>query len=75
MSKAKTINSPKHQCGGYLLIIDSRLTRTGDGPAVRRRRKCSQCGARFTTYEPMPELDDDGNSVPWSVLAGTEVAP
>jgi transcriptional repressor NrdR len=30
-------------------VIDSRLS--PDGDKVRRRRECTQCGARFTTYE------------------------
>lgn len=30
-------------------VVDSRLSH--DGGKVRRRRECSQCGARFTTYE------------------------
>jgi transcriptional repressor NrdR len=34
-------------------VIDSRLA--GDGRQVRRRRECSDCGERFTTFES-PEL-------------------
>ena len=30
-------------------MVDSRLSPEGD--RVRRRRECTQCGARFTTYE------------------------
>jgi len=30
-------------------VIDSRLS--GDGGQVRRRRECTDCGERFTTYE------------------------
>lgn len=30
-------------------VIESR--EVPDGDAIRRRRKCSKCGARFTTYE------------------------
>lgn len=30
-------------------VIDSRAVR--DGEATRRRRECSECGYRFTTYE------------------------
>ncbi|GHC48343.1 transcriptional repressor NrdR [Alcaligenes pakistanensis] len=30
-------------------VIDSRITEEGD--AIRRRRKCSACERRFTTYE------------------------
>lgn len=35
-------------------VIDSRLT--GDGDQVRRRRQCTACNERFTTYES-PELN------------------
>ncbi len=34
-------------------VIDSRLA--GDGGAIRRRRECSECGRRFTTYERVEE--------------------
>ena len=34
-------------------VIDSRLS--GEGRQVRRRRECSDCGERFTTFES-PEL-------------------
>ncbi|MDL2224734.1 transcriptional regulator NrdR [Eubacteriales bacterium OttesenSCG-928-M02] len=30
-------------------VVDSRSTE--DGLAIRRRRECTQCGSRFTTYE------------------------
>ncbi|MCB9507130.1 MAG: transcriptional repressor NrdR [Myxococcales bacterium] len=30
-------------------VVDSRQSRDGD--AIRRRRECLECGARFTTYE------------------------
>ena len=30
-------------------VIDSRVNDEGD--AIRRRRRCSQCDKRFTTYE------------------------
>ncbi|NRH21095.1 transcriptional repressor NrdR [Candidatus Gracilibacteria bacterium] len=30
-------------------VIDSRTT--DDGKAIRRRRECEKCGARFTTFE------------------------
>jgi transcriptional repressor NrdR len=30
-------------------VVDSRISRDGD--AIRRRRECLVCGARFTTYE------------------------
>ena len=35
-------------------VLDSRSAR--DGAAIRRRRECLRCGARFTTYE---EIDRD----------------
>jgi transcriptional repressor NrdR len=35
-------------------VVDSRLTDPGD--AVRRRRECGGCGARFTTYERAESL-------------------
>lgn len=34
-------------CGGKTCITDSR----SDGETVRRRRKCRECGHRFTTEE------------------------
>jgi len=30
-------------------VIDSRVSEEGD--AIRRRRRCAECGRRFTTYE------------------------
>ena len=35
-------------------VIDSRLTK--DGGVIRRRRECSQCRRRFTTYERVEEV-------------------
>jgi transcriptional repressor NrdR len=35
-------------------VVDSRDVRTGS--EVRRRRECSECGKRFTTYERVDEL-------------------
>lgn len=35
-------------------VIDSRPT--DEGLSIRRRRECSQCGKRFTTYEKIEEL-------------------
>jgi len=35
-------------------VIDSRLS--GDGTAIRRRRVCSECKRRFTTYERIEEI-------------------
>jgi len=39
-------------------VVDSRIA--DDGSSVRRRRECTQCSERFTTYENaqlrMPQL-------------------
>lgn len=35
-------------------VIDSRLSE--EGGAIRRRRSCTQCGHRFTTYERLEEV-------------------
>lgn len=35
-------------------VIDSRLTK--DGVAIRRRRECTECNRRFTTYERLEEF-------------------
>ncbi len=49
-------------------VIDSRLVTEGE--QVRRRRECTECGERFTTYETaelwMPRLvKRDGSRVPF----------
>ena len=49
-------------------VIDSRLF--GEGDQVRRRRRCTACGERFTTYETaelsMPRVvKQDGSRVPF----------
>ncbi|MCB1663262.1 MAG: transcriptional regulator NrdR [Pseudomonadales bacterium] len=49
-------------------VIDSRLV--AEGEQVRRRRECTQCGERFTTFETaelwMPRLvKRDGSRVPF----------
>ena len=36
-------------------VIDSRVA--ADGVAIRRRRECTSCGFRFSTYEQMEILD------------------
>ena len=36
-------------------VIDSRVA--NDGIAIRRRRECTSCGFRFSTYEEMEILD------------------
>lgn len=35
-------------------VIDSRLS--GEGSSIRRRRMCSSCSRRFTTYERVEEI-------------------
>jgi len=35
-------------------VVDSRLI--SDGHAIRRRRQCSSCGRRYTTYERIQEF-------------------
>ncbi|MCW5198855.1 transcriptional repressor NrdR [Desulfobulbus sp. F4] len=61
-------------------VIDSRLSR--DGTITRRRRHCTSCEQRFTTYErievTMPMLvKKDGRREPWDrgkMLLGLEKA-
>jgi transcriptional repressor NrdR len=50
-------------------VIDSRLSK--DGRAIRRRRECTGCGHRYTTYEEIERADlrvakRDGRSEPLS---------
>ncbi len=60
-------------------VIDSR---TAGEDAIRRRRQCSDCGARFTTHERIETpiawvLKKDGQRVPFSrhkVLNGIDLA-
>ena len=57
-------------------VVDSRAVRDGQG--VRRRRECSQCRHRYTTYEfveetPVLVVKKDGRREPYArdrVLAG-----
>ncbi len=35
-------------------VVDSRPTEEGE--SIRRRRECTQCGKRFTTYEKIEEI-------------------
>ncbi|KAA3613485.1 MAG: transcriptional repressor NrdR [Planctomycetota bacterium] len=49
-------------------VIDSRSS--SDGFTIRRRRECTDCGRRFTTYERMEEtplrvVKKDGSRVPF----------
>jgi transcriptional repressor NrdR len=61
-------------------VLDSRPAR--DGAAVRRRRECSQCSKRFTTYEyveqtPLVVVKRNGSSEPYDrgkLLAGITLA-
>lgn len=43
------------KCGGKTQVLDSRPVKVQGSAAIRRRRSCVQCGARFTTYE----INDD----------------
>jgi len=61
-------------------VIDSRLS--GDGTAIRRRRVCSSCKRRFTTYERVEEITPmvikkDGRREPYDrlkIIAGLKKA-
>src|SRR5262245_65519870 len=58
--KCPFCNSPDTQ------VIDSRVS--DDGDSIRRRRKCSACNKRFTTYETvelrMPQVvKQDGSRI------------
>ena len=50
-------------------VIDSRLSK--DGRTIRRRRECTDCGRRFTTYERLEEtlplvIKKDGRREPFN---------
>lgn len=52
-------------------VIDSRLSKEGE--AIRRRRECSACGKRFTSYERVEEVlplvvKSDGRREPFDRL-------
>jgi transcriptional repressor NrdR len=62
-------------------VIDSRAA--DDGRSIRRRRKCMDCGKRFTTYEHVEHqkklavIKKDGSRVPYDrekALSGLEKA-
>lgn len=64
-----------------LKVIDSRACE--DGRAIRRRRRCTRCKRRFTTYERIEDpariivVKKDGRRVPWDrgkILRGLERA-
>ncbi len=56
-------------------VVDSR--QSDDGDAIRRRRECLSCGARFTTFErlefvPLMVLKRSGDRVPFEQAKITE---
>ena len=56
-------------------VVDSR--QSDDGDAIRRRRECLACGARFTTFErlelvPLMALKRSGDRVPFEQAKITE---
>lgn len=51
MTRTETISLPCPECGGRLETKDSRPTTFRNKPSVRRRRACTKCSARFTTFE------------------------
>ena len=61
-------------------VVDSRGSR--DNKAIRRRRECSSCGQRFTTYEyvettPLTIVKSNGVREPFDrqkILAGIKMA-
>ena len=61
-------------------VIDSRVSE--EGAAIRRRRSCTQCGHRFTTYERLEEvilnvIKRNGSKEPFDrskVIAGLQAA-
>ena len=61
-------------------VIDSRLTK--EGMEIRRRRECTRCGKRFTTYERIEEIlpmvvKKDGRREPFDrqkILSGIKIA-
>ncbi len=64
-----------------LQVIDSRTC--DNGKSIRRRRKCVNCGKRFTTYERVEQtsrlmvIKKDGRRVPWNkekIMDGLERA-
>src|SRR3954462_8610993 len=64
-----------------LKVIDSRTCE--GGRSIRRRRECTHCDKRFTTYERIEDpirlivVKKDGRRVPWDrgrILSGLERA-
>lgn len=64
----------------HVRVVDSRAS--GEGTAIRRRRKCVDCGRRFTTYERIESalrvvVKKDGRREPFQsskMLAGLQKA-
>ena len=44
-------------CGGKLTVIESAQMKRGKNVSIRRIRKCSKCGEKIETIEPIPEAD------------------
>lgn len=76
---SSTVRCPTCHAGDTK-VVDSRLA--ADGAAVRRRRECLTCSARFTTFErvdevPLEVCKSDGSRVPFDrtkIVAGVEAA-
>ena len=49
---------PCGECGGHTEVKDSRPCEKGGVKAIRRRRKCVDCGAKITTWE-MTKIAED----------------
>jgi transcriptional repressor NrdR len=69
--KCPYCNHPRHK------VIDTRVA----GDAIRRRRRCENCGERFTTYEHIAAntlvVKSDGRREPFDrqkLLAGIQIA-
>ena len=55
-------------CGAHTKVLESR--RADGGSALRRRRECPECGARFTSFErfelgPLAVVKRDGHRQPF----------
>ena len=64
-----SVNCPK--CGSDSKVVDSRTSESQE--AIRRRRECQECGARFTTYErreeqPLVVIKRDGTRQPFDYM-------
>lgn len=58
-------------CEGYTSVYDSRLT---TGNRFRRRRKCLDCGFRFTTYEEIANKEFDAENIRANWIAAIDKA-